>query len=178
MRDAMLIDTKRCMGCMDCVLACKTENMVPDGYCRNWITTETTGKFPDLRLEIRSERCNQCENPPCVTNCPTGASHIANGGIVLVDAGKCTGCKFCMAACPYDARFINPKTNTADKCTFCLHRVKRGEDPACVAVCPAKCLHFGDLDDPDSKVTRLLHQRKWKTLKPELGTKPKVYYLE
>ena len=177
MRYAMVIDTRRCMGCMDCVLACKTENGVPEGYCRNWVTTETTGKFPDLRMEVRSERCNHCEDPPCVANCPTGASHIADGGVVLVDSGKCTGCKFCMTACPYDARFINEETHTADKCTFCLHRVRRGEDPACVAVCPARCLHFGDVDDPDSEVSKLLRQRRWKVLTPELGTKPKVFYL-
>ena len=177
MRYAMAVDTRKCVGCMDCVLACKAENKVPDGYCRTWIATETTGKFPDLKLEVRSERCNHCDRPPCVINCPTGAIHIEEGGIVTVAREKCTGCKNCLVACPYGVGYINPETNTSDKCTFCLHRVKRGELPACVAVCPTKCLTFGDKDDPNSEIGRLLRTRKWKVLKPEAGTNPNVYYL-
>jgi Fe-S-cluster-containing dehydrogenase component len=138
---------------MDCVVACKNENEVPEGFCRDWITQTTQGKFPNLRLEIRSERCNHCDNPPCVHCCPTGASHKhERGGIVLVTHNECIGCKACLASCPYDARFVNPE-GYADKCTFCVHRVEGGEDPACVSVCPTHCMHFGDLDDPESEVS-------------------------
>ena len=90
-------------------------------------------------MEIRSERCNHCDNPPCVTCCPTGASHVDQfGGVVLVTPEECIGCKACLASCPYDARFVHPD-GYADKCTFCVHRVKEGLDPACVAVCPTHC---------------------------------------
>lgn len=177
-RFGMVIDTKKCVGCMDCVVACKTENNVPEGYNRDWIVQELTGEYPTLTLEIRSERCSQCDEPPCVSNCPTGASHVhALGGVVLVDHDKCTGCKACIAACPYGARFIHPD-GYADKCTFCINRVEQGLQPACVAVCPTRCMHFGDLDDPDSEVRKLLASRKHHTLLPEAGTKPRIFYLE
>jgi Fe-S-cluster-containing dehydrogenase component len=137
-RFGMAIDTTRCVGCMDCVVACKTENRVPAGRCRDWITTETRGRFPDLTLEIRSERCNHCDDPPCVSCCPTGASHLERfGATVQIAPERCIGCKACLAACPYDARFIHPD-GYADKCTFCMHRVTRGLAPACVAVCPTR----------------------------------------
>ena len=175
-RYGMVIDTKRCVGCADCVVACKTENNVPDGFCRDWIVQDMHGVYPDLYLEIRSERCNHCENAPCVRCCPTGASHIVAGGVVLVQHNECTGCKACIASCPYDARFVHPE-GYVDKCTFCIHRVNEGLDPACVAVCPTKCLHFGDLDDPGSEVSNLLKKRHYHALLPEAGTKPKIFYL-
>ena len=176
-RYIMVIDTRRCVGCMDCVVACKTENDVPEGYNRDWITETVRGEFPTLQLEIRSERCNHCANPPCVSCCPTGASHIhERGGVVLVTHGKCIGCKACLAACPYDARFSHPD-GYADKCTFCIHRVEQGLLPACVCVCPTHCMHFGDADDPLSGVSRLLAARPHHTLLPEAGTKPRIYYL-
>jgi Fe-S-cluster-containing dehydrogenase component len=172
----MGIDTNKCVGCMDCVVACKTENKVPEGFNRDWIVQDVSGRFPNLQMEIRSERCNHCDNPPCVYCCPTGASHIHDGGIVLVHAGLCTGCKACIASCPYDARFINPG-GYADKCTFCVHRVEQGLDPACVSVCPTHCMYFGDLDDPESKISRLLQERMHRALLEEAGTKPKIFYL-
>jgi Fe-S-cluster-containing dehydrogenase component len=177
-RLGMVIDTRQCVGCMDCVVACKTENGVPDGHCRDWITQRLEGTMPHLRLTITSERCNHCDNPPCVTCCPTGASHVHDfGQIVLVDHDKCIGCKACLASCPYGARFIHPD-GYADKCTFCIHRVEKGELPACVAVCPTHAMHFGDLDDPQSEVSRLIATRRHFVLKPDAGTKPRIYYLE
>jgi Fe-S-cluster-containing dehydrogenase component len=176
-RYIMVIDTKRCVGCMDCVVACKTENHVPEGFTRDWITETVHGRFPTTNLEIRTERCNHCANPPCVHCCPTGASHVhARGGVVLVTPEKCIGCKACLAACPYDARFVHPK-GYADKCTFCIHRVENGLDPACVSVCPTRCMHFGDADDPQSGVSRLLAARPHHPLLPEAGTQPRIYYL-
>jgi Fe-S-cluster-containing dehydrogenase component len=172
----MVIDTKRCVGCMDCVVACKTENNVPEGYNRDWITEEVRGKNPTLQMEIRSERCNHCANPPCVYCCPTGASHIHAGGVVLVTHEKCIGCKACIAACPYDARFVHPE-GYIDKCTFCIHRVEQGLKPACVSVCPTHCMHFGDLEDPQSEVARLLASRAHHSLLPQTGCRPHVFYL-
>jgi Fe-S-cluster-containing dehydrogenase component len=136
----MVIDTRQCVGCMDCVVACQTENDVPVGYARDWIVTEVRGTFPDLAMEIRSERCNHCDNPPCVSCCPTGASHVSPvGQVVLVDPAKCIGCKACIASCPYGARYVHPD-GYVDKCTFCDHRTREGKDPACVSVCPTHCM--------------------------------------
>lgn len=177
-RLGMVIDTKRCVGCMDCVVACKTENQTPEGMNRDWITHTLTGQFPTLQLKIQSERCNHCDDPPCVACCPTGASHVHDwGGVVLVTKEECIGCKACVASCPYDARYIHPE-GYADKCTFCIHRVENGQEPACVAVCPTRCMYFGDVDDPTSEVSRLLASRQHHTILPEAGTKPRVYYLD
>ena len=176
-RYGMVIDTTTCVGCMDCVVGCKTENRVPEGYNRDWIAYDTGGTYPTLNMEIRSERCNHCNNPPCVYCCPCGASHIHDrGGVILVHHEKCSGCKACIAACPYDARFIHPE-GYADKCTLCIHRVEQGLDPACVAVCPTRCMVFGDLDDPNSAVTRLIQSRRHHTLIPEAGTEPQIHFL-
>ena len=176
-RFGMVIDSVKCVGCMDCVVACQTENDVPQGFCRDWLVTEVRGTFPDLTMEIRSERCHHCDNPPCVYCCPTGASHIEDWGkTVQITADKCIGCKACLAACPYGARFTHPD-GYADKCTFCMHRIEESLGPACVAVCPTHCMHFGDLDDWESPVNKLLKSRKSHTVLPEAGTKPQVHYL-
>lgn len=176
-RYGMVIDTRRCVGCHACVISCFMENSVPEGYTRDWITEITTGRFPDLHTEIYSTRCNHCSDAPCVTVCPTGASYIdEDTGIVLVDHEKCTGCKACIAACPYDARFIHPE-GYADKCTFCHHRVVEGLDTACAATCPTKAINFGDLEDPHGELRALLDGRRVKTLKPQAGTRPNLFFL-
>lgn len=176
MRYAMAIDTKKCVGCADCVVACQTENKVPIGLCRDWIVERVDGKFPNTQVEFRSERCNHCENSPCVRCCPTGASHYAEGGTVLVTPEKCIGCGACIQSCPYDARFSHPD-GYVDKCTFCSGRVKEDKDPACVSVCPTRCMHFGDIDDPKSYISQIIAKRKYKVLTPEAGTKPQIFYL-
>lgn len=175
-RYVMAMDTRKCVGCNACVLACKSENAVPEGHTRDWIVYATTGVFPELAMEIRSERCNHCDNAPCVSACPTTASFIAEGGIVQVDHDKCIGCKACITSCPYDARYVHPD-GYVDKCTFCAHRVARGEQPACASVCPTRSLHFGDENDPDSAVARLLAERRFKVLHADAGTTPKLYFL-
>jgi Fe-S-cluster-containing dehydrogenase component len=160
------------------VVACKTENNVPEGLNRDWVVEATSGTYPDLKTEFRSERCNHCSNPTCVTLCPTGASHLWNDtNIVLVEPEKCTGCKACIAACPYDARLVMHPDGYIDKCTFCHHRVEKGLDPACVSTCPTDCMYFGSIDDPHSEVSQLLKTREHKVLSPETGNDPNVYYL-
>ncbi len=176
MRYAMAIDTRKCVGCSDCVVACQTENNVPLGFCRDWISETVDGSYPNIELELRSERCNHCENAPCVRCCPTGASHIIEGGIVKVEPYKCIGCGACIESCPYDARYSHPE-GYVDKCTFCDHLVSRGESTACASVCPTSCIYFGDLDNPDSDVSKALKNRKFKALAPEAGTKPQIFYL-
>jgi Fe-S-cluster-containing dehydrogenase component len=172
----MAIDTKKCVGCSDCVVACQTENNVPIGFCRDWVTETVDGTYPNVSIELRSERCNHCDNSPCVRCCPTGASHFEDGGIVLVTPHKCIGCGACIQSCPYEARYSHPD-GYVDKCTFCIHLVRKGENPACVSVCPTSCMYFGDLDDPNSEIINVLKNRKFKALAPEAGTKPQIYYL-
>ena len=175
-RYAMAVDTRRCVGCSACVIACKEENALPLATFRSWVETETRGTYPNLTMEIRGERCQQCSDAACVTNCPTGASYYADGGIVLVDGDLCTGCKACIAACPYDARSMHPD-GYADKCTFCVHRVSKGQLPACAAACPTQSITFGDVSDADSDIARLLRTRQWKQIHTEAGTKPNLYFL-
>lgn len=175
----MAVDTRTCVGCAACVIACKTENDVAEGFTRDWIFTTTSGAFPNLSVEVRSERCNHCEDAPCVAVCPTGASYYGPGGTVQVNADKCSGCKACIAACPYGARFIDPRTGAIDKCTFCMHRIEAGiPTTSCQEICPTESILFGDLDDPNSEISRALANREWYTLLPDAGTKPKHFYLK
>ncbi|MBC8413180.1 4Fe-4S dicluster domain-containing protein [bacterium] len=174
----MVIDQRRCIGCMACVVSCKTENDVSPEHFRTRVVQEVRGIFPKLRMELRSELCNHCDNPPCVTNCPTGASYKnEENGMVLLKRYRCVGCKACLAACPYDARFIHPQDGYADKCTFCAHRVAAGMEPACVKTCIGKSRIFGDAEDPESEVSRILRETHSEVLKPGAGTRPRVYYI-
>lgn len=178
-RYCMVLDTRTCVGCNACVIGCKTENDVPAGYVRDWVFTETTGKFPNLQMTVRSERCNHCDDAPCVSVCPTGASHYGAGSTVQVNPKRCSGCKVCIAACPYDARYIDPNKGAVDKCTFCAHRIENGvPTTSCQEICPTGSIVFGDLNDPDSEVSRLLNTREHYTLAPDAGTRPKHFYLK
>lgn len=178
MRFAMAMDTKKCVGCSDCVVACQNENNVPIGFCRDWIVESVSGTYPEtVNMHFRSERCHHCDNTPCVRTCPTGASHVIEGGIVKVTHNECIGCGACIEACPYEARYVHPD-GYIDKCTFCDHRSLNGENPACVEVCPTDCLIFGDLDDANSPVSKVLREREWYVLAPEAGTKPQLYFLK
>jgi Fe-S-cluster-containing dehydrogenase component len=176
-RYGMAIDLKTCVGCAACVVSCKVENNVDMRFSRDRIVQRVSGDFPNLQLKIFSERCNHCDNPPCVSNCPTGASHVIDGGIVMVNQSRCTGCKACVASCPYDARFVN-EDGFAEKCTFCNHRVEDGMKPACVSTCPTEAMLFGDLDNPNSPISRTLTARQNRPRTPETGIGPNVFYLD
>lgn len=176
MRRVMVIDTRRCVGCEACVVACKTENNVPEGRYRDWVVQETRGVFPRLELTIQSQRCNHCTDAPCVTNCPAGASFYRKDGTVQVDRDLCTGCRACIEACPYDARFVHPD-GYVDKCTLCVHRLDKGLPTACETVCPTAAIATGDLDEPRSEVSRRLRAGQASVVTPEAGTNPNVHYV-
>ncbi len=126
----------------------------------------------------------QCENPPCTWVCPVSATYRTADGVILVDEQRCIGCGYCVVACPYGARYIVPAGDTtpkgvagvADKCTFCYHRITRGQLPACAEVCPVNARNFGDRKDPKSAVSVAIDQKRVRAMKPALGTRPRVFY--
>jgi Fe-S-cluster-containing dehydrogenase component/formate-dependent nitrite reductase membrane component NrfD len=135
------------------------------------------GQFPDVSRHFAVLRCNHCDAAPCVDICPTSALFQRPDGIVDFDNSRCIGCKSCMQACPYDALYIDPESNTAAKCNYCAHRVESGLEPACVIVCPTQAIIPGDLDDPTSRISRTVTSQKVTARKPHKGTQPKLFYV-
>lgn len=171
-----LIDQGRCIGCHACTTACKAENQVPVSVTRTFVKNVDVGVFPQVRRAFQVTRCNQCEDPPCVAVCPTGAMFARDDGIVDFDKSSCVGCKACMAACPYDAVFINPEDHSAEKCNLCAHRLDIGLEPACVSVCPAQAILVGTVDDAGSRAARTVAREPVQVRRPEKGTRPKLSY--
>lgn len=200
-RYGMVIDLRKCRGCWTCTAVCSVENNVPvdragsdaGAQLEKWAAGELNYyNMGVLTTAINGQRrsipipCMHCEDAPCVKVCPVQATYKRADGIVVVDAGKCIGCKSCVAACPYHARYIRevavngePK-GVAGKCQFCAHLVDQGEVPVCVRSCQSNAIKFGDLDDPNSaavKVLAAIDKTKVRTLKPEYKTSPKVHYI-
>ena len=171
-----VLDQSRCIGCHACTTACKSENDVPIGVTRTYVKAVEIGVFPQVRRNFQVTRCNQCEDAPCVAACPTSAMYRRRDGIVDFDKTACIGCKACIAACPYDAIFINPEDHSAEKCNFCAHRLDVGLEPACVVVCPTQAIIVGDLADPNSKAAKMVQREPMSVRRPEKGTRPKVFY--
>ncbi len=205
-------DVSKCIGCGRCVEACKLENGVPfeDGYTRTWVERHVVADDGTVYVDCPSagihgfpprstapgapdepaasyfvpRLCMQCDDPPCVSVCPVGATFKADGGPVLVDQERCIGCGYCVVACPYGARYLVPAgertptgySGVADKCTWCFHRITKGLQPACVEVCPTGARVFGDMLDPESPVSDLIRMRDVTVMQPEMKTKPRVYY--
>lgn len=200
MRYGMVIDQSRCVGCQACTVACKQKNGTPPGVFWGRVLVSETGTYPRARLQYTPILCMHCEKPACEAACPTGATAKQPNGIVTIDPDKCIGCRYCMLACPYNARAFNyssPKpqyvgqkltvfeqahaseheAGKVGKCNLCIDRVTTGQVPKCVETCPAKARIFGDLDDPQSEASRLIAKRGGYQLRAELGTGPSVYYL-
>ncbi len=203
-RWAMVVDLRRCIGCMACVIACKSEYRDPLGYWRTEVQIKEDGTYPNAKRRLTPVLCNHCLKPPCVEACPVDpvertfedpaggsirfegkATYKRPDGPVLVDESICVGCGACIEACPYGARFFHPlrkaggmpDNETIGKCTYCSHRIDPGVVPSCVNTCQGRARIFGDLNDPASKVSRLLKENKARVLLPEKGTSPQTYYI-
>ena len=175
-RLGFLLDSDSCIGCHACTVACKSEHDVALGVNRTWVKYIETGEFPNVSRHFSVMRCNHCDDAPCITICPTNALFRAENGVVDFDDDNCIGCKGCMNACPYDAIYINPATNTANKCNFCNHRIEQNLEPSCVTVCPTHAIKVADLDDPLNAATKIIAREDVAVRAPEQGTNPKVYY--
>jgi len=178
---AMVIDLRRCIGCHSCQVACKAENDVPLGVFRSWVKEIDKGRYPTVKRFFLPRLCNHCSDAPCVAICPVKASYKREDGVVLIRQERCIGCKMCIGACPYNSRFINftriKGGGVADKCDFCVHRIDNGLVPACVATCIGRARIFGDLNDPESEIAKVVSTQPVQTLQRFLNTNPKVYYI-
>ncbi|MGE5246647.1 MAG: 4Fe-4S dicluster domain-containing protein [Betaproteobacteria bacterium] len=199
---ALMIDVEKCIGCGTCVRACKAENGVPlePDYFRTWVERyvvnpedmehpsvdspnggydgfpELANLPPNVKTFFVPKLCNHCADSPCVQVCPVGATFDSPDGVVLIDQERCLGCRYCVQACPYGCRFIDPRTNTADKCTLCYHRITKGLLPACVETCPTGARQLGDLKNPHDPIHEFLRTHEVQVLKPQMGTRPKAFY--
>lgn len=173
----MVIDTTKCIGCGACRLACQNQNDLLSSMPFVKFSEVETGVYSTASLQVVPSQCMHCEDAPCQAVCPTGATYTNEDGIVCIDHGRCIGCKYCMAACPYQARVVDERTGAVDKCRFCTVSALNGtEMSTCVTACPAGVRVFGDLDDPDSEVSKVLAATH---ATPLLGdaTKSKIFYV-
>ena len=178
MKLGFLVDLNLCMGCKACEVSCKVENEVPLSSWRLRVKYVDQGLFPNTSRTFTPLRCNHCESAPCERICPVSALHYLDNGIVNIDSSRCIGCAGCIMACPYGAIYMDPESNTADKCTFCAHRIEGGLMPACVVACPVEANIFGDLEDPESHISKYISRdKRVQVRKPEKMTVPKHFYV-
>ena len=176
---ALAFDLQLCTGCETCTIACRLENGTG-----GWITVQTVqgelaeaGEVRYHKLSWQPVTCMHCDNPPCREACPEGAIVKREDGIVLVEEENCVNCLVCVDACPYQAIYADPRLDVVGKCNLCLPRIEQGLEPFCVRECTGRAIRFGDVNDPQSELSKLLASREAKVLQPEKGTMPSVYYL-
>jgi len=182
-RYGLVIDLERCIGCHACAIACKVENDIEQG---SWMRVEmldgqpldtARGQSPKLTMHYLPLACMHCQDPPCMDACPANAIYRRDDGVVILDTSKCNGCQDCLSACPYGAILWVETTGVATKCHLCAHRLEKGLEPFCALCCETKAIHFGDLSDPQSRVSQLITRRSGYTLKLKERTEPAIYYL-
>lgn len=194
----MVIDSDKCIGCHACTIACKTKNATPPGSQWCQIRSEESGIYPNVVVTNLPIQCMHCDHPACMEVCSSGSFTKNSNGIVTVDQSKCTGCEQCLQACPYNVlsiinikpyspefgfnhfeekNYTRHKDGVVGKCDFCQDLTTQGKKPACVNICPLHAREFGDLNEPDSEVSRIIQQRSVYRLHSEHGTEPSVYYL-
>jgi Fe-S-cluster-containing dehydrogenase component len=172
----------RCIACGACIAACKAANYYSNDMTnKTWSWLASNIKKVEILRGLRPLlyliQCQHCDNPPCVTVCPTGASYKDMDGLVKIKPELCSGCKYCMVACPSNARWPDEETGLPRKCMEdgCLSLVKAGLDQVCVAACPADARAFGDVDDPNSEISRRLARSRYVRLLENKGTEPKCF---
>lgn len=174
---AMVIDMDRCITCHACEVACRAHYEVPVPYYRNWVhPLPPQGVYPDIKKTSYVGLCNHCDDAPCVEACPTGATYKREDGVVVVDKDLCIGCGLCIDACPYGSRYINPLDDKVDKCDFCIDRVLHNEEPVCVQTCIAGARIFGDMNDPNSEVSKLIESGATSNYSSLVNVGPNIYY--
>ena len=224
-RYGMVFDLDKCTGCRACMVACKVENNTPESTFYMYVFRLEEGEYPNTKNWFMPRPCMHCDNPPCAKVCPVGARYKREDGLVITDADRCIGCRYCQVSCPYGVNYFNWKDpekshymdwndkdlqqvtggstppyknpdlerkygkekrliagsghykGTIGKCTFCVHRLEKGLEPACVETCPTRAIHFGDMDDLTSDVSRVIRQKPHYRLLDEMGTKPRIAYV-
>ena len=184
----MVIDITKCNACYSCFIACKDEYWDNDyppysaaqpRHGQSWIRIEKKegGSYPHIRVSYMPIPCMQCNAAPCIKAAKNRAVYKRPDGIVIIDPEKAVGQRQIVDACPYGAIFWNEEKQLTQKCTFCVHMLEEGKIPRCVKACPSKAMIFGDLDDPESEVSKLVGSGKAEVFHPEYKTKPRVYYI-
>ena len=174
---AMLIDAAKCTGCGACRVACQMQWQLPAKRFFNRLEFVEKGTYPKATLEIFPVQCMHCDNAPCESVCPTQATYKRADGLVLINPDKCIGCKYCMTACPYDVRQVNEK-GVPEKCRFCDPYILNGEKPPCVSTCMNQVRIFGDIDDPNSEISKAMARTKTYVMAAAKGTRPSVFYVQ
>ena len=176
------IDTRRCFGCHGCEVACKAENNVPLGHYIRQTFYKDVGEYPKVARMFLPMSCQHCEDAPCIKACPNDAISKGIGGSVLIDYRVCDGSGECVNACPYGAIYLDPVAEQAVKCHNCYHRLEHGMEPACASTCPSDAIYFGDLNDPDSRVSQAISAANTAELplvqlRAEKNTKPRMWFV-
>lgn len=186
---AMAIDLSKCIGCYNCQVACKDEhvyNSFPPiaaeqpTFGHFWMSIEEREQVwnpSHIKVTYIPKPCQHCDDAPCIKAAKNGAIYKREDGIVIIDPEKALGQKELVSSCPYGSIYLNEEKGLPQKCTFCAHLMDDNwQEPRCAQSCPTSCIYFGDVEDPESRISKFLASTKTETFHPEYGTKPRVHY--